>query len=73
MAIWRFATAESLTRNGGKIEKDSATTHLSLKTGLKLIGQWLVITLFILTKHLQKSSTGQGQSIPTAAAFLMLS
>lgn len=33
MAIWRFATAGSLTRNGGKIEKASANDSFTLDDG----------------------------------------
>ena len=33
MAIWRFATAGSLTRNGGKIEKASANDSFTLEDG----------------------------------------
>lgn len=46
MAIWRFATAGSLTRNGGKIEKASANDSFTLEDGNEvnraMVGDYVV-------------------------------
>jgi uncharacterized Zn-binding protein involved in type VI secretion len=46
VAIWRFATAGSLTRNGGKIEKASANDSFILEDGSEvnraMVGDYVV-------------------------------
>ncbi|MEY8711633.1 hypothetical protein [Mangrovibacter phragmitis] len=46
VAIWRFATAGSLTRNGGKIEKASANDSFTLEDGSEvnraMVGDYVV-------------------------------
>lgn len=46
VAIWRFATAGSLTRNGGKIEEASANNSFTLEDGsevkLAMVGDYVV-------------------------------
>ncbi|MBS0849866.1 PAAR domain-containing protein [Citrobacter sp. JGM124] len=46
VAIWRFATAGSLTRNGGKIEKASASDSFTLEDGSEvnraMVGDYVV-------------------------------
>jgi hypothetical protein len=46
MAIWRFTTARSLTRNGGKIEKANANDSFTLDDGSEvkraMVGDYVV-------------------------------
>ena len=46
VAIWRFATAGALTRNGGKIEKASANDSFTLEDGSEvkraMVGDYVV-------------------------------
>ncbi len=61
MAIWRFATARSLTQNGGKIEKASANDSFTLEDGSEvnraMVGDYVVYPDETLAKIINRSGS----------------
>ncbi|MEG5551579.1 hypothetical protein UXO11_18500 [Enterobacter wuhouensis] len=76
VAIWRFATAGSLTRNGGMIEKASANDSFTLEDGSEvnraMVGDYVVYPDGTRAKIINGSGSGSVNTNGSGVSFALV-